>query len=320
MAEAMVDNVEEGGLQGEDISHMVPDFEALASVHDDDPDAELNVEDLDGNYLGERHNANTQESEQSQDQQEGEEKADDPTFTLDDGTEVALSDLRSGYMMQRDYTQKTERLAADRRETESLQETYRNAVGQVQAQNQALLQFVQTLIPDEPDIGLAQSDPANYQYQSALRQRAIQEVQSVLGSSQQTNQYAQQVQAQHIDKLRETEEFKLTNSVPRLRDPAKRAEYMKVVQDTGKEFGFSADEINGVFDHRLLQLVYYANLGKVAERNRKNVQGKAKQTTATNRSGRRGKSVVSPKANQAALQRLGQTGSLDDAMNVDFDF
>ncbi len=41
-----------------------------------------------------------------------------PSIALDDGTEVSMSELKSGYMMRRDYTRKIETLAVERREME----------------------------------------------------------------------------------------------------------------------------------------------------------------------------------------------------------
>lgn len=46
--------------------------------------------------------------------------ADDPKVKLDDGTEIALSELKKGYMRQADYTKKTQETAALRREAEAI--------------------------------------------------------------------------------------------------------------------------------------------------------------------------------------------------------
>lgn len=334
--------------QVQDMSGIVPDYDALA-VTGDDPDADVDVKDLDGPYLGERHStaANAQQTDNQQQaptpkeepdpldplgvlgtqQQEGSEPSepgpDDQVIKLDDGEEVTLGDLKRNNMFQRDYTQKTERLAADRREVEGIRQNYQAAVNQLQAQNNALLQFVQGLVPPEPDIALAQTNAKDYQYQTALRQRAINEIQQIMQVKHQTNDLARQTYEANLAKVKETEEFKLLNSIPRLRDPQKRSEYMRVVKQTGRDFGFDDKEMENIYDHRVLQMVYYANLGKIAERNRGKIRQQAKKSpnNVTNlRSGNRGKSVTNPRANQAALERLSGDPTLENAMGVDFDF
>ncbi|MFN7882953.1 MAG: hypothetical protein ACK5PF_08055, partial [bacterium] len=102
---------------------------------------------------------------------------DDSVLVALDGDEkVTLKELKAGYFRQKDYTQKTTEVAQERKTVEATKAAYaeRNAVLETALQN--LGGYLQGLIPPEPPLHLAQTDPGRYQYQRALRESAIAEL------------------------------------------------------------------------------------------------------------------------------------------------
>ena len=186
-------------------------------------------------------------------------------FSLEDGSKVTLGELKSGYMKNADYIQKSERNAADRRELNSLRDMYQTAMTQLRQQQRAMVEFTQGLIPEEPDVELAKSDPSKYRDRVDLRNRAIQEVRQLMRQAAVTRRQQQQTDLGHYARLKETEDFILKSKMPRLCDPAKFEEFEKNVHDMALELGLTKRAISAAMcDHRLRMMLYYAHLGKLA--------------------------------------------------------
>jgi len=245
------------------------------------------------------------------------EDGDDVVVRLGDGEEVALGELKNGYFRQKDYTHKTEEVAEERKALAATREDYAKNAQSLQTAYSNLSQFLEGLIPPEPDIALAQSDPATYQYQTALRNNAIAELQKVSAAGQEVNNGVQNTYQQDLDRYKADEETKLVKAMPILKQPGRRAAFDAANEKTGLEFGFSKEEIEKTSDHRILRLVHYARMGMTAEQNRKNagrrVAGKP------NAGNRPNTAAAKPSGNGSAMKRLAKSGSLEDAMAVDFD-
>ena len=275
--------------------------------NEDDPVAEEEVE--------EESEEEESEEEESEEEESEEEEAEDPEIEFEDGRKVKLSEVEKGFMRQEDYSRKTEEIARDRTAYQEMAQIANQKMQEIAAIETQLIEYVQGLIPDEPDITLASTDPGTYNYQKALRDRAVSEVQNLLTMTQNTNQVQQGMSQQEMDAIVRREEDTLLREFPALRDPAKRAQFGESYKKTANHFGFSDDEINSTFDSRLMKMVYYAAIGVNAQQNRKNAKRRIVKRTAK----KRGRAAVSPQKSTAALKRLKSSGSIDDAMRVDFD-
>ena len=101
---------------------------------------------------------------------------DDVLVKLDSGDEVPLSELKSGYLKDKDYRHKTTELAEERKQLAATQQTFAQRSQFVETTLSNLTTYLENLVPPEPPISLAQSDPGAYQYQKALRDNAIAEL------------------------------------------------------------------------------------------------------------------------------------------------
>ena len=305
------------------------DFEDVS-----DTEAEITIEDLEADSLdfddestGDEDTAeeqsgedteeeDTEESEDPEESESEDEELEDLMFDLPNGEQVNQQELIDGYLRQNDYTHKTEELAAARKEVADDRDKLGQRVQFVETAYDGLLNYLQTLIPEEPGIDLAQSDPQAYQYQKAMRDQVIKELGGVVNQKKELDQGRNQFSQEDFDKYVATQEAELVKAMPALSDPIRRNAFDAAIKKTGEMFGFSEQEITGAKDHRLLQLVHYAGIGKKSEQNRNN----AKRRVQAPKKGKAKPAQRGPnEGSREAFERLNLTGSIEDATRIDFD-
>jgi hypothetical protein len=117
-----------------------------------------------------------------------------------------------------------------------------------------------------------------------------------------------------VERWQAEQKGKLAQAMPHLADPAKYEAFRStVVKAAMEDFGFSQAEADTTYDARVMQLVHYARLGKLAEKNRQN----AKRRVETPKQART--QVKAPDPNQKASElkrRFQRTGSFEDALKL----
>ncbi|MDC9701523.1 MAG: hypothetical protein PSN37_04795 [Alphaproteobacteria bacterium] len=235
----------------------------------------------------------------------------------DNSKKVLLDDLRKSYICEKDYADKIENVDLDKQELERTKETFWKNASDIQGVYQTLTKFLEGLIPPSPDLVLAKNDPGEYQYKLALRQRAIDELQQLFNVADEAETIIQTADKEGMESYRIAQEKKLFERFPALKAPEKKKIFEAENKKTALEFGFGEEEINQTFDHRILELVHYARVGKIAEQNRKNA---ARRLSETPRNGRRSTPAKGqPERNGKAMRRLHETGTIEAAMAIDFD-
>lgn len=262
-----------------------------------------------------------EESESAEDDQDTDDDAeegedDDPVIEID-GEKIPLSQLKEERMRQQDYSRKTAEVA---REREAVQQARQHYTQQYQTANSLLqetVKFLQGVIPDEPPLSLAQSDPAKYQYQKELRARAQKEVDELVKRSEKLRESHKETQTFDQRQLVQKHIEGIERRFPHLRgDQQKLVSFVNETRKKALDFGFTEQEVANATDDRLLEMVHYAALGKKAEHNRNNAKRRLQEPRKGNARPAQAKGNTS---NRKAMQRLEQTGSLRDALNVDFD-
>ena len=230
--------------------------------------------------------------------------------TLADGRKVQLNDLETAYVQSE----------ADRKAIGEVRESYSRTAGELMQRNERLIEYLETLVPAEPDIALASSGPEEYNYRKALREKALNELRGVLEITDGMRAQAARDAKDRVDKAMVEEDRKLVTYMPDLANPTKMAEFKKSFADTAKSLGFSEEELGGIQDHRVYRAIHYAALGLKAEAAQKTGVRTTRQPRRV-RNGRRVTTSGTRRArNQSAMKRLGESGALSDAMKVDFDF
>ena len=147
---------------------------------------------------------------------------------------------------------------------------FRNAVlaerAYIQSQRKQLVEFLEGIIPEEPDASLAQTNPTKYMEEKSIRDQAIAELNGLAQQHKamdaRTRQEAAQQHSQRV--MRELEALRA--AMPALNDKAFAEQFRKAVAAGAAEFGFSQQELQSVADHRVMRMIYYAQKGLEAER------------------------------------------------------
>ena len=286
---------------------------------------EVDSEELEEVEADETDETDVEESEEEVEADEGEEldnslavDSDDSLVDLSTGEQVKLGELKKGYFRQKDYTHKTEALAQERKEIEEVRTRFNEDAVSLKAAYDNLTEFLGGLIPPEPDLALAQSDMNAYQYQIAVRNNAIAELQKVFQKKEEANSVLEGFNSREMESFIRQEQERLIEAMPNLRDPGTMASFNNANLNTAKEFGFSEEEVKSTYDSRMLQVLHYARIGKIAEKNRENAKRRVaeKPKTGVNTSK---KTPISNKSSKRAeiMKRFKKTGSLEDAVLLD---
>ena len=296
------------------------DFEELEEANLDEQPDEIELESEEDADLDQEQPEEASEEDEGAEEEANPEAAD--LIELPDGEKVTLDELKSGYMKERDYRFKTQELSNLRKsaKAEAQQELQVLSNGVVNAID-AIADFLSQQIPPLPDASLAQIDPAAYTRQKALHEQAAAQVQALIEMGQSPRQVAntlteQQAKAQRQETAK-AEFAKLAEAFPEVRTQEGLERFNSNYMDVGTALGFSDHELQSAMDHRYYKLAHYAKLGMDAEKAKAKVQQKvaAAPKAAPNK---RGKPLGSAN-NRNAMDRLSQTGSLQDALGVDFD-
>jgi len=303
---------------------MALEEETNSTVADDTDDFDYDYddsEDRDGDNLGDDETQaedaiadDDEAAEPEGDEPEGEQAA-DPVIRLSDGTELPLSELEKSVMRDADYRKKTAEVAREREAAQTLRSEFEARARTVDATVQKLAAFLESAIPPEPPLALARQNPGEYQYQQAQRQMVIAELSGLVALRDEVNQEAEQARAAEMQRYRAENEAKLVKLMPELKDEARRAKFNEDVRKAALEFGFSEDEVANAVDARVLRMVHFARKGMIAEQNRKN----ATRRMEAPKRGTPAPAVTQPNGNRSAMARLAKTGSLKDALKVDFE-
>ncbi len=275
-------------------------------------------EELDGeetvNFAQERDDADAEGDEPTfPDEEEAANEAEDMIVTLKGGEEVPLEELKLGYMRDRDYRHKTQDLANRGWMLESMS-------SRVAATANGVAELIAAQIPDEPPVELRRHDPEAYQRQWALHQAGLEQLARVMALGEGPAAVAAELQAAASEERLEAENAKLLEAFPQTRHDGGRQAFFEDAFEAARELGFSDEEVREVVDHRLFKLAHYARLGLLAERARaKALQKVNAAPVSTPRMKARSQAQHQRRESREAMQRLSRTGSIRDAMAVDFE-
>jgi hypothetical protein len=291
--------------------------DALDALEDDTEEREQPATEDDADE--ETAETDEEEAEETEAGADEVDSGDETVYQLPDGEEITLSeiaDLKANGLRAQDYTHKTTELAEGRKALETDREAVSERANSINQLSQNLGKYLETIIPAEPSLQLAQTDPAAYQYEKAIREQAIAELTNFQGMQAQAGEQVSGISQENIDRFKQTQNDLLIKEMPALADPVKRKAFDDANRETALKLGFEEAEIQQTSDNRILRAIHYANIGLRAEHNAKNA--KRRVQTPMKKSAPRGKPVASSK-NAQAMRSLSKSGSINDAMNIDFD-
>jgi hypothetical protein len=236
-----------------------------------------------------------------------------------DGEEITVEELKRGNLRQRDYTRKTQELAEARKQLEANYEEIQRERAQYAQMLPALQERLQQPVEQEPDWDtLYDTDPvmaakAERQWKKQQEERTAQlqaveaERQRMMGLEQQR---LEQMQAQYFEQQRQI----LPELIPEWRDNSVASKEAKDIRSFLLKEGFSEQDVNGLTNATLVKLARKAMLYDQGQTRATEAKKKPKtQKTKTLKAGSRSTQPRPKSEQQQALQRVRQTGRVQDA-------
>lgn len=299
------DNVEIS--ENDDLENL--DFYDPDEEQDDEVNqAEDGTDDEEGE--GEEAAEDADDEPEAEDAPSASEIADDVLVKMPDGSTIPFGDLKESPMLKADHTRKSQALANDRAQ---VVEKAQN----VEGITDALVDFLAKAMPAEPHVGLSVTDPNRYTREKAQYEAAIQTLNGVVEMGRKAKAVTSGMSDEDKRKDQQAHNAQLAQMFPEVSDPAKRDKFLADATEAARAIGYSDEEVVGVYDSKTIALAHWAKKGMDAEKARKTAKAKAAKAPPVSPKkplgGRKGA------GNAEAMRRLGRSGSIEDALAVDFD-
>ena len=228
--------------------------------------------------------------------------------------EVELDELINGYQRSKDYTQKSQALAEQRKAIEA----ERGHLEQVKQERQAYAQKLQALdsFLSQQNRGedlevLKETDPIGYAVKVAEQSQREKQLAVVRAEQQRIAQQQQAEQQQTLQNHLKAESEKLTSVIPELATPKGDA-IRKEIREYAKSVGWSDQELSSVYDHRAVLTLYKAMKFEQLQKGKPETLKKVQQAPRMLKPGTSAPNTKSSQEKQV-MQKLRQTGKVRDA-------
>lgn len=236
----------------------------------------------------------------------------DDTLVDVNGTPLPIKELKNGYVRQSDYTRGKQELSNKRRDLDAVTERVSQAA-------HSIAEYLSSQVPPAPDQSTAMLDPGRYVRERAMHEAAMQKVSELLSNVDTVGSVRNKLTQEQLGEQLVQEKAKLVEAFPHLSKQEEHDKFFETAFSTARELGYSDEEMSQATDHRLFKLAHYAKLGMEAEKARSKAISKT-QNVPPVAPPRRPQTLTNAKAraNQEAMKTLKQTGSIYDALKIDF--
>lgn len=215
----------------------------------------------------------------------------------------SLNQLKKERMLEADYRRKTEEISRQRRDLETerrqgLEKERQEYLQALQTQQKLVMELV---VPDVSNLDtLAEDDPAEY----LKVQHRLGKINSVLQRITAEQQRIQQQQMEDFQRnVIPAELEKVRSSIPNWNQDVKDA-----IVRTGEHYGFTRDELNGVWDSRMIRVLHDAQQFRALQSNKEVALKKVVEKPKVMKSGTKAK-----QGNSEAVERFKKSGRYEDA-------
>lgn len=255
------------------------------------------------------------ETEQETEEEEGQTETDqsllpDTTLIMLGNEQIPLLELKNGYLREKDYRLKTADLGNSRRNLKALTDRVNGSIA-------AMSEFLANQVPPAPSPQTAVTDPGRYVREQALHDAAMAQLSELFSSVDDVKEVQKTMTEEEAREEIAREASLLSEAIPEVKANPKA--FFDKAFATGKELGFTDAEMGNFRDHRYFKVMHYAMKGLAAEKALKKAKTKV-QTVPPMAPTRRpqGQVANSAKVQKEAVRRLEKTGSIKDAMKIDF--
>jgi len=170
--------------------------------------------------------------------------------------------------------------------------------------------------PTPPTRELFESDPIGYMEEKLKYDESKAQYDQNLFQMQTMQQQNMQAQQEaHQSYLKEQAEV-LTQHIPEIADPEKGEVIKNALVKTGMDYGFSAEEMQGVTDARYVRALNDARKYRELVAKRKSTQAKGEKARPVVKAGAKKRVDSNAATRKKAQQRLQKTGSMEDALSL----
>jgi hypothetical protein len=228
--------------------------------------------------------------------------------------EVELDELINGYQRSKDYTQKSQALAEQRKamdaEREHLEQVKQERMAYAQ-KLKALDSFLSQQNKGEDLEVLKETDPIGYAVKVAEQSQREKQLAVVRAEQQRIAQQQQAEQQQSLQNHLKAESEKLASVIPELSTPKGDA-IRKEIREYAKSVGWSDQELASVYDHRAVLTLYKAMKFEQLQKGKPETLKKVQQAPRMLKPGTSTPDTKSSEDKQV-MQRLRQSGKVRDA-------
>ena len=233
-------------------------------------------------------------------------------YVLSDGTEVSLDELKSGHLRQADYSRKTLEVA----ETRKAVVAESNRIANI---TKAFIEHMGTLMPAEPPMSLAFSNPGLYTAQKAQFDAAEAQMQKLVDIGTQAKGTTDNLTNAERHELLKAEDAKLQAALPQTRTQEGRQKFFSEALSTARALGYADHELSQISDHRLYLVLNMAARGLAADKAVQAAKTKVLNVPPVAPKAKPGQSPGQTAQQMTAIRKFARSGSLRDAAKLDWD-
>ena len=172
--------------------------------------------------------------------------------------------------------------------------------------------------PTPPSRELFDSDPIGYMEQKLKYDEAVVDYNQKAAELQRVAQERQQQTQAQQQAYREEQARLLAEAIPEIVSPERGEKVKTELFDTGLAYGFSEAEMANVVDHRYIKALNDARKWRALQANKGKAQAKGENKPVV-KSGAKRRDDGNAVTRKKAQQKLRQSGSIEDALNLMLD-
>lgn len=232
--------------------------------------------------------------------------------------EATLKDLLASYQIQGHLTKKSMALSDERKAWDEARQQEQRTIQEKAQKLEAGYAMASHMLNNEfAGIDwqqLQRDDPIEFNSKYIQWQQHHGRLQQLADAIAQNRETQMQAQRQAFEQHREAEKERIVATFPTWADEAEKSKEWGEILSHAKEYGFTEDQVNEVFDHRVIRLLRdakeYAKLKKSAPQTAKKLKLAPKMVKP-------GSSSKAEKSKTEQLKsRLAKSGSVDDATEL----
>jgi hypothetical protein len=232
--------------------------------------------------------------------------------------EATLKDLLASYQIQAHLTNKSMSLSNERKAWEEArtkeQQTFAEKAQKLEAAHMMASQLINNEFAQVNWEQLQRDDPIEFNSKYIQWQQHHARLQHLAESIAHNREAQHQAQKEAFEKLRAEEKERVLTAFPTWSNEADRSKEWAEIIEHAREYGFTDEQVNEVFDHRVIRLLRDAKEYAKLRKSEPETRNKLRLAPKMVKPGNAQKAEVSK--TEAIRNKLAKSGSIDDATEL----